>query len=113
MGADLNVPAAPAVAGADHVHSGKVRDLYRLADGTLLMVASDRISAYDFVLAWSHAVEIHCPDSASMSTTSVSHTHLSSVITSTLPDTNFREREFAQRFSLVQVCIDGTAQPSQ
>ena len=33
-----------------HVHSGKVRDLYELADGRLLMVASDRISAYDFVL---------------------------------------------------------------
>jgi phosphoribosylaminoimidazole-succinocarboxamide synthase len=32
------------------VHSGKVRDLYRTADGTLLMVASDRISAYDIVL---------------------------------------------------------------
>jgi phosphoribosylaminoimidazole-succinocarboxamide synthase len=27
-----------------------VRDLYRLPDGNLLMVASDRISAYDFVL---------------------------------------------------------------
>ncbi|HET7357128.1 MAG TPA: phosphoribosylaminoimidazolesuccinocarboxamide synthase [Nocardioidaceae bacterium] len=36
--------------GAVHVHSGKVRDLYRYADGRLLMVASDRISAYDFVL---------------------------------------------------------------
>jgi phosphoribosylaminoimidazole-succinocarboxamide synthase len=33
------------------VHSGKVRDLYALADGNLLMVASDRISAYDHVLA--------------------------------------------------------------
>jgi phosphoribosylaminoimidazole-succinocarboxamide synthase len=32
------------------VHSGKVRDLYELADGQLLMVASDRISAYDTVL---------------------------------------------------------------
>jgi phosphoribosylaminoimidazole-succinocarboxamide synthase len=32
------------------VHSGKVRELYRLGDGSLLMVASDRISAYDFVL---------------------------------------------------------------
>jgi phosphoribosylaminoimidazole-succinocarboxamide synthase len=32
------------------VHSGKVRDLYRTADGALLMVASDRISAYDIVL---------------------------------------------------------------
>jgi phosphoribosylaminoimidazole-succinocarboxamide synthase len=32
------------------VHSGKVRDLYQLADGRLLIVASDRISAFDFVL---------------------------------------------------------------
>ncbi len=32
------------------MHSGKVRDLYELADGQLLMVASDRISAYDTVL---------------------------------------------------------------
>ncbi len=48
---DLNIPAAPVIEGAEHLHSGKVRDLYRLADGTLLMVASDRISAYDFVLS--------------------------------------------------------------
>jgi phosphoribosylaminoimidazole-succinocarboxamide synthase len=41
---------APPIAGARHVHSGKVRDLYELEDGRLLMVASDRISAYDFVL---------------------------------------------------------------
>ncbi len=33
-----------------HVHSGKVRDLYRSPDGQLVMVASDRISAFDFVL---------------------------------------------------------------
>ncbi len=33
-----------------HVYSGKVRDLYELDDGTLLFVATDRISAYDFVL---------------------------------------------------------------
>jgi phosphoribosylaminoimidazole-succinocarboxamide synthase len=45
------IPPAPPVEGAEHVHSGKVRDLYRLADGRLLMVASDRISAYDFVLS--------------------------------------------------------------
>jgi phosphoribosylaminoimidazole-succinocarboxamide synthase len=32
------------------VHSGKVRDLYLLQDGRLLIVASDRISAYDYVL---------------------------------------------------------------
>jgi phosphoribosylaminoimidazole-succinocarboxamide synthase len=33
-----------------HIASGKVRDLYELPDGRLLFVASDRISAYDFVL---------------------------------------------------------------
>ena len=37
--------------GLTHVHRGKVRDLYRLPDGRLLMVASDRISAFDFVLS--------------------------------------------------------------
>lgn len=52
--ADLNIPAAPAIEGMTHLHSGKVRDLYRIDagehEGRLLMVASDRISAYDFVL---------------------------------------------------------------
>jgi len=46
----LNIPAAPVLEGAAHLHSGKVRDLYRLDSGALLMVASDRISAFDFVL---------------------------------------------------------------
>ena len=32
------------------VRSGKVRDLYRLDDGRLLLVASDRLSAFDVVL---------------------------------------------------------------
>ena len=45
-----NIPDAPTIDGATHLHSGKVRDLYRLASGDLLMVASDRISAFDFVL---------------------------------------------------------------
>jgi len=36
--------------GLTHLHSGKVRDLYRTADGRLVMVASDRISAFDFIL---------------------------------------------------------------
>ena len=40
----------PVIDGATHVHSGKVRDLYELPDGRLLMVASDRISAFDFIL---------------------------------------------------------------
>ncbi|WP_240755769.1 phosphoribosylaminoimidazolesuccinocarboxamide synthase [Nocardioides iriomotensis] len=51
---DLGIPPAPSIDGAEHVHSGKVRDLYRLTSGpyagNLLMVASDRISAFDFVL---------------------------------------------------------------
>jgi phosphoribosylaminoimidazole-succinocarboxamide synthase len=33
-----------------HVYSGKVREIYRTDDGTLLIVASDRISAFDYVL---------------------------------------------------------------
>ncbi|MEV3978500.1 phosphoribosylaminoimidazolesuccinocarboxamide synthase [Nonomuraea sp. NPDC049758] len=33
-----------------HLHSGKVRDLYETDEGLLLMVASDRISAFDYVL---------------------------------------------------------------
>ncbi|GAT67911.1 phosphoribosylaminoimidazolesuccinocarboxamide synthase [Planomonospora sp. ID91781] len=33
-----------------HLHSGKVRDLYQTEEGLLLMVASDRISAFDHVL---------------------------------------------------------------
>ncbi|MBB3045274.1 phosphoribosylaminoimidazolesuccinocarboxamide synthase [Nocardioides soli] len=48
--ADLNIPPAPAIEGATHLHSGKVRDLYELPGGELLMVASDRISIFDFVL---------------------------------------------------------------
>ena len=51
----LNIPPAPHIQGATHLHSGKVRDLYRIDQGEhagpLLMVASDRISAYDFVLS--------------------------------------------------------------
>jgi len=42
--------SAPILSDARHVHSGKVRDLYELPDGHLLVVASDRISAYDHVL---------------------------------------------------------------
>ncbi len=33
-----------------HVRSGKVRDLYDLPDGRLMLVASDRMSAFDVVL---------------------------------------------------------------
>ena len=50
----LNIPAAATIEGTTHIHSGKVRDLYRIEHGEhagrLLMVASDRISAFDHVL---------------------------------------------------------------
>lgn len=36
--------------GFVHVYSGKVRDLWRTPDDLLLFVASDRISAYDWIL---------------------------------------------------------------
>ena len=34
----------------DHLASGKVRELYDAGDGRLLLVASDRISAFDVIL---------------------------------------------------------------
>ena len=43
-------PQAPEIPGAKHIHSGKVRDLYELESGALLMVASDRMSAFDWIL---------------------------------------------------------------
>ncbi len=36
--------------GLRHIHGGKVRDLYGVGDDLVLVVASDRISAYDHVL---------------------------------------------------------------
>ena len=61
----FNIPEAPAIPGARHLHSGKVRDLYRIEEGAagrLLMVASDRISAYDFVLDTDHPGQGRDPD---------------------------------------------------
>jgi phosphoribosylaminoimidazole-succinocarboxamide synthase len=40
----------PALSDYQHLASGKVRELYRVDDEHLLLVASDRISAYDYVL---------------------------------------------------------------
>jgi phosphoribosylaminoimidazole-succinocarboxamide synthase len=37
--------------GLPYVHSGKVRDIYAVGDDRLLMVASDRISAFDVIMA--------------------------------------------------------------
>lgn len=36
--------------GQTHVYKGKVRDVYTLGNGILVMVASDRISAFDHIL---------------------------------------------------------------
>ncbi len=36
--------------GLTHLYSGKVRDLYEIGDDHLLMVASDRLSAFDVVM---------------------------------------------------------------
>jgi phosphoribosylaminoimidazole-succinocarboxamide synthase len=43
-------PEPVQVPGLIHLHTGKVRDLYRNEAGELVMVASDRTSAYDWVL---------------------------------------------------------------
>ena len=40
----------PELSSYAHIASGKVRDIYEIDDNTLLMVASDRISAYDHAL---------------------------------------------------------------
>ena len=42
--------------GLRHVYSGKVRELYETGDGVLLLVATDRISAFD------HVLETEIPD---------------------------------------------------
>ncbi len=43
-------PPAPAINGWKHLRTGKVRDLYTNEDNEILLVASDRISAFDWVL---------------------------------------------------------------
>lgn len=43
-------PVAPIIDGWTHIRTGKVRDLYSNDEGEILLVASDRISAFDWVL---------------------------------------------------------------
>ncbi|GGT54434.1 phosphoribosylaminoimidazolesuccinocarboxamide synthase [Streptomyces purpureus] len=50
MSGFVEKPEPLQVPGLTHLHTGKVRDLYRNEAGDLVMVASDRISAYDWVL---------------------------------------------------------------
>ena len=52
MTIDVEIPAPDYVLpdGFDLVYSGKVRDLWSTPSGDLLFVATDRISAYDYIL---------------------------------------------------------------
>ncbi|WP_306324159.1 MULTISPECIES: phosphoribosylaminoimidazolesuccinocarboxamide synthase [unclassified Streptomyces] len=50
MSGFVEKPEPVQVPGLVHLHTGKVRDLYRSESGDLIMVATDRISAYDWVL---------------------------------------------------------------
>ncbi|MFI9627648.1 phosphoribosylaminoimidazolesuccinocarboxamide synthase [Streptomyces sp. NPDC052042] len=50
MSGFVEKPNPVQVPGLTHLHTGKVRDLYQNEAGDLVMVASDRISAYDWVL---------------------------------------------------------------
>ncbi|MFD5748101.1 phosphoribosylaminoimidazolesuccinocarboxamide synthase [Streptomyces sp. NPDC127033] len=50
MSGFVEKPEPLQVPGLVHIHTGKVRDLYRNEAGDLVMVASDRMSAYDWVL---------------------------------------------------------------
>ncbi|WP_066949914.1 phosphoribosylaminoimidazolesuccinocarboxamide synthase [Streptomyces lushanensis] len=50
MSGFVEKPEPPQVPGLVHLHTGKVRDLYRNEAGDLVMVASDRMSAFDWVL---------------------------------------------------------------
>ncbi|WP_030906052.1 phosphoribosylaminoimidazolesuccinocarboxamide synthase [Streptomyces sp. NRRL F-5126] len=50
MAGFVEKPEPIEVPGLTHLHTGKVRDLYRNEAGELVMVATDRISVYDWVL---------------------------------------------------------------
>ncbi|MGW7364833.1 phosphoribosylaminoimidazolesuccinocarboxamide synthase [Streptomyces sp. NPDC054841] len=50
MSGFVEKPEPLQVPGLTHLHTGKVRDLYETEAGDLVMVASDRMSAYDWVL---------------------------------------------------------------
>ncbi len=50
MSGFVEKPEPVQVPGLVHLHTGKVRDLYQDGEGRLVMVASDRTSAFDWVL---------------------------------------------------------------
>lgn len=45
-----STPNRPALPGLRHVASGKVRDIYAVGEDALLLVTSDTVSAYDWIL---------------------------------------------------------------
>ena len=56
LNTDPNYSQAPSVPelealGLHHLYGGKVRDIYAVNDDQLLLVASDRISAYDVIMS--------------------------------------------------------------
>jgi phosphoribosylaminoimidazole-succinocarboxamide synthase len=95
------------VIGLPHLHRGKVRDLYDAGDGRLLMVASDRLSAFDVVMAEP------VPDKGRILTAmsvfwfdhlaSVAANHLLSTDVGELPD-EWRDDSVAGRMMLVRRC---------
>lgn len=73
--------------GLPHRYSGKVRDIYEVGDGLLLLVTSDRISAFDVVMAEP------VPDKGRVLTamTAFWSTHLASVAPSHLVSTDLAD----------------------
>ena len=49
----------PDLSSYRHLVSGKVRELYEIDGETLLLVATDRISAYDHILGTPGVVSVH------------------------------------------------------
>ena len=47
---DVKTVSVTNVVGLPLIHRGKVRDVYKLDDETLLLVATDRISAFDCIM---------------------------------------------------------------
>ena len=46
----MNTPCLPTLRSLPLVARGKVRDIYAVGDDRLLLVASDRLSAFDVVM---------------------------------------------------------------
>ena len=100
------------------VRSGKVRDIFSLDDARLLLVASDRISAFDVVLPTA------IPDKgrvltgisrfwfAETSAAGIMPNHLLSVDVTSLPSGSATSRRIAARDASTSSCIRPPAKPS-